>query len=166
LHPFLYFCDFQDQGLRDAVRLGREQEFATFHWTGPIPDALDPATFQQSKLSWTWVRDDRQAGLRQLYKELLDARRRWPPLADFRCRRAELLEKGLLRLVRGNSQRPAQTLTAFFNLMDESQPLPAEARGINLLLRSEEARFGGFGGDGNRLAPFEFAAFGGPWTTT
>ena len=166
LHAFAFFCDFQDERLRDAVRLGREEEFAAFHWTGPVFDALDPETFERSKLSWSWADDVRQAGLRQLYKELFAARRVWPPLAEFRFRRAELLDGGrLLRFMRGDPQSPQHILVALFNLTGETLPLPHEASRLNLLLRSEETRFGGDGSGGEQLSPFEFAAFGGPWGT-
>ncbi len=162
--PFLYFCDFGDAALRDAVRLGRQQEFTAFRWQGPVPDPLDPATFESSKLTWSWSKDARQAGLRRLYRELLAGRRVWPPVTDFRHRRAQLLAGGnLLRLLRGDPQQPAEQLLALFNLSGERQPLPQDVRRLNLLIRSEEERFGGAGAGGESLAPWEFAAFGGPW---
>lgn len=53
--PFQYFCDF-DGDLADAVREGRRREFSRFEafrdGTLDIPDPLDLATFEASRLDW------------------------------------------------------------------------------------------------------------------
>ncbi|SFC57956.1 malto-oligosyltrehalose trehalohydrolase [Tropicimonas isoalkanivorans] len=58
-HPFQFFAD-PGPDLRQAYRDGRRAEFAGFsdHWGTNVPDPVDPATFEASKLSWA---DDARA---------------------------------------------------------------------------------------------------------
>jgi maltooligosyltrehalose trehalohydrolase len=46
--PFLYFTDHGDSALREAVREGRQAEFASFGWSTEVPDPQDPETFKRS----------------------------------------------------------------------------------------------------------------------
>ncbi len=51
--PFLYFTDYQEPALANAVREGRCREFAVFGWKPEEtsdPQARD--TFERSKLNW------------------------------------------------------------------------------------------------------------------
>ena len=50
-NPFLFFTDFGDPALIEAVRKGRKEEFA-YAVTEDFPDPQDPATFERSVLSW------------------------------------------------------------------------------------------------------------------
>jgi maltooligosyltrehalose trehalohydrolase len=58
--PWQYFTDHRDPALADAVRKGRQAEFASFGWD-EVPDPQDPETFARSKLDWS-----------QAHGELLD----------------------------------------------------------------------------------------------
>jgi maltooligosyltrehalose trehalohydrolase len=51
--PFPFFCDFNGD-LADAVRKGRHKEFAGAYakYGDDVPDPLDPATLQSTKLDW------------------------------------------------------------------------------------------------------------------
>ena len=51
--PFLYFTDHGDPDLIEAVRKGRQDEFAAFSWAGEVPDPQDPETFERSRLLLT-----------------------------------------------------------------------------------------------------------------
>ena len=53
-NPFPFFCSFGDAPLVQAVREGRQREFADFAWQGTVPDPHDPATFAAARLSWSW----------------------------------------------------------------------------------------------------------------
>ena len=48
---FKYFVSHSDSQLIEAVRKGRQEEFAAFDWEGHIPDPQDPQTFQSCKLN-------------------------------------------------------------------------------------------------------------------
>jgi maltooligosyltrehalose trehalohydrolase len=83
-NPFPFFCSFGDEGLVEAVRRGRREEFAAldFQWTDQIPDPQDEATFESAKLTWQWPEGTFPARLRRLVRDLLQARRTWLPLQD------------------------------------------------------------------------------------
>ncbi|WP_213194526.1 malto-oligosyltrehalose trehalohydrolase [Desulfuromonas sp. AOP6] len=79
--PFLYFVDFSDKELQEAVRRGRREEFRDFTWTTAPPDPQSLETFRHSLLTW----DNRHLGkgrtLSAFYRELLRLRRELPALA-------------------------------------------------------------------------------------
>ena len=89
--PFPFFCDFSEE-LADLVREGRRREFAKFpEFADPelrerIPDPTQESTFRSAVLNW----DRRNEGMHrerlQLYRHLLDLRRREiaPRLAGMR----------------------------------------------------------------------------------
>jgi maltooligosyltrehalose trehalohydrolase len=80
--PFNYFVSHGDPSLVEAVRRGRQDEFARFGWTGDIPDPQSESTFQDSKLHWDLQTVGDHRVLRHFYQELLRIRRTVPPLAE------------------------------------------------------------------------------------
>jgi len=81
--PFQFFSDHIDEEIADATREGRREEFASFAaFGGEIPDPQDVATFERSKLT-----RHRDAGVEELYRQLLAARQRIAPGTE-----AELIE--------------------------------------------------------------------------
>jgi maltooligosyltrehalose trehalohydrolase len=77
--PWRFFCDY-DGELADAIREGRRSEFATHGWDAEdIPDPLDAATFEASKLDWKVDED-----LLAFYRSLVALRRSRPDLSDGR----------------------------------------------------------------------------------
>jgi maltooligosyltrehalose trehalohydrolase len=148
-NPFPFFCSFGDEHLREAVREGREKEFAGFAWQGEVPDANAEKTFASARLSWSWPEGTFRAGLRRLYADLLAARRSWPALRDFEHRSARLIpgegEGTVVELIRGGSRvEPGRTLQVFFNTSGTTQALPDEGiREQRVLLSSESARYQG-----------------------
>ncbi|MEY2412252.1 MAG: maltooligosyltrehalose trehalohydrolase, partial [Acidobacteriaceae bacterium] len=69
--PFQYFTSHSDQALIEAVRKGRQEEFAAFAWEGKVPDPQDEATFRNSKLNHELKNKEPHQTLRALYRELL-----------------------------------------------------------------------------------------------
>ncbi len=112
-------------------------------------------TFAAAKLSWSWPEGSAQAQLRQLYQDLLAARRQWPALRDRRHTAARLAngdgttttgEGGcatgppLLLLERGGDEG----LLAVANLTAVAASLATlKPGGGHLLLSTEDARYGG-----------------------
>ncbi len=72
--PFQFFSDHIDEEIAVATRDGRRREFAAFaEFAGEeVPDPQDRATFERSRLT----REGEPEGMRELYRELLAARRR------------------------------------------------------------------------------------------
>jgi maltooligosyltrehalose trehalohydrolase len=162
--PFLFFCSFADPQLIDNVRRGRLREYAGLLTPGGMPDPHAEATFAASRLSWSWPGSSERAGLRQLYQDLLTARRQWPALRDFMHRRARLLpdeeRAAVLELVRGEGDA---ALAAYFNLTAEEQPLPLGAGSeMRWVFSSESGRYGGARPPGTvpgPLLPYECVVF-------
>jgi maltooligosyltrehalose trehalohydrolase len=169
-NPFPFFCSFGDEGLVEAVRRGRREEFAAldFQWTSRIPDPQDEATFESAKLTWQWAEGSFHACLRRLYRDLLAARRTWPPLQDRQYTVARIVgnrerpdeEASVLLVDRGDSPR----LRAVANLSAERQPLPeADRRDGELRFSTEAAVYGGprdLGEQVSELLPYELLIFG------
>lgn len=151
-NPFLFFCAFGDRRLADSVRAGRRRDYGL---QGDVPDPLAESTFTASRLSWSWPEGSRQAGLRRLYADLLQARREWPGLRQDGKRAARLGSGPVLELTRGAS--PDACLTAYFNLTSAAQPLSIADR-RSVLFSSEDMRYAGSrsGADNvQELLPFE-----------
>ena len=172
--PFQFFCSFEGEDLIEAVRQGRKREFEAFHAQGAeAPDPQSPSTFERSRLTWRWNDLPHKAGLRRLYRDLLEARRSWPALRNY-AERSATLHRGsdgpvVLELVRGGSKPEAgTTVQVFCNLTGLGQTLPVKE--VTALLFSSEA--GCYDGgrrpasDPTQLLPFECIALGPPnWRT-
>ncbi|MEQ1354317.1 MAG: malto-oligosyltrehalose trehalohydrolase [Candidatus Acidiferrum sp.] len=89
--PFQYFTSHGDVELIEAVRKGRQEEFAAFVWEGEIPDPQAEQTFSRSKLDHALKDQEPHHTLRALYRELLAIRREYA-LAG--TGKVEVLENG------------------------------------------------------------------------
>ena len=80
--PFQYFTSFENPSLGEAVRKGRQREFAAFGWqTQDVPDPQSPDTFQRSKLNWGEIDQEPHASMLRWYRDLIRLRRSSPELA-------------------------------------------------------------------------------------
>jgi maltooligosyltrehalose trehalohydrolase len=159
-NPFPFFCGFQDPDLIEAVRKGRQAEFAYFGWEGEVPDPLASSTRDLAVLSWSWS-DPVRAGLRQLHHDLLRLRRENPALRDPHHARTQLLGDDVLEVVRGDPASGPEARIVF-NLSDQERTFPANLAGRSLSFRSEVAAYGAPDGSdrgADRLAPREFVIF-------
>lgn len=73
--PFPYFVDHGDPELVDAVRTGRQEEFAGLDWSDGIADPGDPATAASAVLDPAVAEHTPHAGLVAWYTELIRVRR-------------------------------------------------------------------------------------------
>ncbi len=80
--PFHYFTSHTDAGLIEAVRRGRRQEFAEFHWQSEPPDPQSEDTFLQSKLDYDLRHQEPHGTLLEFYAGVIRLRRTLPGLAD------------------------------------------------------------------------------------
>ena len=80
--PFLYFVSHGDPQLVEAVRRGRQEEFAAFGWKGAPPDPQAESTFAASKIHPGLAADGRHGALQDFTRELLRLRREVPALAN------------------------------------------------------------------------------------
>jgi maltooligosyltrehalose trehalohydrolase len=89
--PFQYFVSHEDAKLIEAVRKGREEEFARFQWSEELPDPQNERTFLRSKLNWELQNSGTHKIIRAFYKELLDLRARIPALSELSKKNQEVV---------------------------------------------------------------------------
>ncbi|MET9001965.1 malto-oligosyltrehalose trehalohydrolase [Amycolatopsis sp. NPDC004169] len=81
--PWQFFASFPDPELAEAVRTGRRREFSRHGWgESDVPDPMDPATVERSRLDWAEVEQPGHREVLELYRALIRLRRQRPELAD------------------------------------------------------------------------------------
>ncbi|BAY24795.1 malto-oligosyltrehalose trehalohydrolase [Calothrix sp. NIES-2100] len=78
--PFMYFVSHSDPDLIQAVRAGRKEEFAAFHYAEDPPDPESAETFLQCKLNWELRNEGKHKVLLDWYRQLIDWRKAHPAL--------------------------------------------------------------------------------------
>jgi maltooligosyltrehalose trehalohydrolase len=153
--PFLYFTDFEDPALREAVGRGRREEFAAFGWTGEIPDPHDPANFARSKLNWDLQGQEPHCWLWDYYQTLLALRRQHPVLGTAGKRRlqARQVDERTLLLHRRGAGGAAAFAVLHFGHDSRRLRLRIPPGPWRRLVDSAEARFGGPGANSPALLP-------------
>ena len=86
--PFFYFVNHSDPELIEAVRKGRQQEFADFQCEGKIPDPQKTETFNRSLLNWHEKDESEHAEMLAFYKTLICFRKNNPIIKN--CNREDL----------------------------------------------------------------------------
>jgi maltooligosyltrehalose trehalohydrolase len=162
--PFLYFTDHPDE-LGRLVTEGRREEFRHFSaFRDPemrerIPDPQAEETFRRSRLVWEERETPPHAGVLALYRTLLRLRREEPALKAPGRDGFRVLPLGEGALALRRPGPAGEDVLAVVNFEGESRIDLAEREETRpprepwqLLLASEEIRFGGTGGWG-RLEP-------------
>jgi maltooligosyltrehalose trehalohydrolase len=80
--PFHYFVSHSDPALVDAIRRGRQAEFARFGWLVKAPDPQDEETFLDSKLDILGPRSAEQQYLNSFYRNLIRVRKEYPAITN------------------------------------------------------------------------------------
>ncbi|MTD59020.1 malto-oligosyltrehalose trehalohydrolase [Amycolatopsis pithecellobii] len=127
--PWQFFASFPDPELAEAVRTGRRREFARHGWgEADVPDPIDPATVERSRLRWAEVSEPGHREMLALYRSLIALRRDraelTDPALDHLTVRTEgswlVLHRGRLRLAVNLGEEPVTV------------PLDGETAGILL----------------------------------
>lgn len=79
--PFLFFTDYGDPELAQAVREGRRNEFKTLGDSTEVPDPQDETTFRASKLIWNERASSQHARILDWYTKIIALRHQ---VEDFR----------------------------------------------------------------------------------
>jgi maltooligosyltrehalose trehalohydrolase len=140
--PFLYFADWQGE-LRDAVRHGREREFAHFPRyaeaaaSGHLPDPCSPDTMLRCRLNAAPAREDIAALLRLRAAELRPLLPRLAPGGHVAQHHGPVLQ--LHWHFEAAADEPRRTLRLQANLSAHRLPATAPATGSRLLHAVGEA---------------------------
>ncbi len=132
--PFLYFTDYQEPELANAVREGRCREFAAFGWKPedtPDPQARD--TFTDSVLNWTELARASHADILEWHRRLIQLRRSESSLADGEMKSVQTRfdeNQRWLTVVRGE-------ITVACNFSNQQQAVPLPAVDQQILMVSE-----------------------------
>ncbi len=146
--PFLFFTDFGDPVLQEAVRRGRRQEFEAFAWSGEVPDPQSRETFQASQLHWARQLQRPHAQLRAFYAALLALRRAAPLFQPHGERpRARRVGPAALLLSRTLSDGSASAVALNFSAESAAIELRLAGGVWHRVIDSTDAPFGGQGGE-------------------
>lgn len=145
--PFLFFTDFQDPALGEAVCRGRQRDLAVLGWPGEAPDPQAPATFARSRLSWSLQDREPYRGLREYHRTLLALRRRHGALGagGKAALTACPLEGGTLAIHRAAPASGDAVILLRFAAGPGIAEVPLPDGHWRRLVDSAEARFGGAG---------------------
>jgi maltooligosyltrehalose trehalohydrolase len=153
----LFFTDYIDPELKQAVSEGRKKEFADFGWDD-VPDPEIDGTFHASRLTpreqWT----ERQQQIFACYRGLIRLRKEHPALQKPDKEAVKIKADPKRRLVVIERSGGGRRVTAYVNLGEEGttiEPLPGP-----VIFNSEAPRYGGrVGSDSEgieRLLPGQF----------
>jgi maltooligosyltrehalose trehalohydrolase len=145
-NPFLYFVSHGDPALVEAVRKGRQEEFAAFGWAGEVPDPQAEETFEASRPDWERAASGEGAGMLTLYRELLRLRRTEPALRPAAATVA-VRDDEAAGWVAVRYHKEETLLEAVFNLSPEPSVVPLEEAGSwSLAVSTDASEYGGRGG--------------------
>jgi maltooligosyltrehalose trehalohydrolase len=156
-NPFLFFTNYIDPDLKQAVSEGRQKEFADFGWDN-VPDPEDDRTFYASRLTERESWDERQKQVFAYYRDLIGLRKTHPALKnpDKEATKVKVdPQRRLVEIARGNGERAAR---AFVNLGNAEIAVPPTPG--NVIFNSETPCYGGRAGQDTaeikRLLPGQF----------
>jgi maltooligosyltrehalose trehalohydrolase len=137
--PFQYFVSHSDPMLIEAVRKGRKQEFAAFHWDGEPPDPQSEQTFRSSVLSQSLRHSGHHQMLWNFYRDLIQLRQTCAPLAQLSKDQMEVFsqESAKLLCVRRWYEREQVFVLLNFNSTDSTVPSDLLRGDWRVLLDSE-----------------------------
>ena len=148
--PFPYFVDHGDADLVEAVRRGRQAEFADADWSGGgVADPADVATFTSAVLDSTLVEREPHRARLAMYTELLRLRREHPILTDPDARQQVSLVGDSLFIVRST---PSTTASITCNFAPDAIDHPAPDSAV--VFDSDDERWAGPGWSPGRIAPW------------
>ncbi|MFW6195035.1 MAG: malto-oligosyltrehalose trehalohydrolase [Chloroflexota bacterium] len=144
--PFPYFVSHSDADLIEAVREGREHEFAAFGWEGEPPDPQDEATFETAKLHHRRKAESPHRETMAYYRELIRLRKHHPALVGCGKGQAEAETHGNAVLVLKRQNWPHRALLAY-NFADAASTatIPVAEGEWELVICSSDEQWAGHG---------------------
>ncbi len=149
--PFPYFIDHGDPALVEAVRQGRQREFADADWADGVADPASPTTFDATVLDVGLTEREPHRSCLAMYRELIRVRRTHPILTDPASQQHVSCVDDVVFVVRS---MPGTTASLALNFspagVDHPAPDPADA----VVFDSDDERWGGPGWSPDRVAPW------------
>jgi maltooligosyltrehalose trehalohydrolase len=146
INPFLFLTHHGDPALVEAVRKGRQEEFARFSGHDAAPDPQDPETFARSKLLLERHGEGEHAALHAWYRELLRLRRHLPVLTDATAANTVIAAEAERVLLRHATDCDGEVAVILgFTEEPVSVSLPIPAGEWTCRLDADDPRYGGAG---------------------
>ncbi|HKT10593.1 MAG TPA: malto-oligosyltrehalose trehalohydrolase [Terriglobia bacterium] len=147
ISPFQYFVSHSDPDLIEAVRKGRQQEFAAFEWAGHIPDPQSEETFQACKLNHAVRSEVDHQALCNFVRELIRLRRQLPAFSQTGQNETEAVAFERENLLWVRRWRCSDQAVMIFNLGSEPATvvLPFPKACFKKVLDSADPRWNGRG---------------------
>ena len=148
--PFQYFISHGDAALIEAVRKGRQEEFASFEWEGELPDPQDEETFLRVQIELGSKNSGHHLVLWTFYRELLRLRREIASLANLNKKAQHVTLLGNQKTICVHRWEKESHAIALFHFgehlgtVELAVPLGRWGKSLN----SAEERWGGPGGEG------------------
>ena len=144
--PFQYFTSHGDKELIEAVRRGRQEEFASFSWETDVPDPQADTTFENSKLRWQLREKDSHRALLLFYRELIRIRKAYDLGADADWKLAE--DENLRMMTAVRTVHGLQLVMLFnFSANDLDLPAPLPPGNWITVLNSASSKWLGHGSE-------------------
>ncbi|GAB3891780.1 hypothetical protein GCM10028825_30640 [Spirosoma agri] len=121
--PFLYFVSHTEPELAEAVRQGRQEEFADFHDGADVPDPLSDDTFQRSQLQWSLLEQEPHQTLFRYYQVLIALRRQHPVLRHLNRQNLNVVENEEKQTLVVHRWHEDQQLLCLLNFANQPQSL-------------------------------------------
>ncbi len=117
--PFQYFVSHSDQALIEAVRKGRNEEFAAFQWSAETPDPQDEVTFLRSKINLDLRLEGKNQILFQFYEALIKLRKELYPCSSLGERGIRIEGFGREKAILIRWEYEQDRVIGLFNFNDE-----------------------------------------------
>ncbi|GAB3699704.1 malto-oligosyltrehalose trehalohydrolase [Spirosoma flavus] len=141
--PFLYFVSHSEPELAEAVRQGREEEFADFLDGRDVPDPLSDDTFQQSRVQWTLQEQEPHRTLLRYYQTLIALRKQHPALRHLNRQNMSVVVDEAKKTLAVHRWHEDQQILCLLNFSNENQSitLPIEGEGWQKLFDSADPKW-------------------------
>ena len=141
--PFYYFVSHTDEGLIEAVRKGRKEEFKDAGFNTEPPDAFAEQTFRDSVINWEKRKEGKHQVMLEWYTELIHLRRTKAALKNFDKADLEATTFGDEALAVVRRAKYDQQVICLFNFAETEASFTADAAMGNLkkILASKEPKW-------------------------
>ncbi|MFD2932913.1 malto-oligosyltrehalose trehalohydrolase [Spirosoma flavum] len=128
-NPFFYFVSYSKPELIDAVRQGRQEEFATSHPDEKVADPQTEETYKEAKLQWNLLEQSPHQSLLWYYQTLIALRQQLPALYHLDRQQIDVIddpEKETLTIHRWHED---QHVLCLMNFAKQPQSIPLQIVG-------------------------------------
>jgi maltooligosyltrehalose trehalohydrolase len=152
--PFLFFTDYSDKVLIDAVRTGRKKEFRQIGWKATGFDPQNQSSFLYSKMDWEKRFSDKGKAILGYYQNLFRLRKTLLSNQIKASTESFFSEGEALLVLQRQIPNTTQVFIANFSRQDYKYKFPLEAGSFAKVLDSADTAWAGPGSNLSDQAKF------------